>query len=710
MAAYAFFVIGNTYKRIPEENAKFDRTGAFRKVHEWSVYLDVVEGFSSVIARIDVDLGMGFIPRELVSNWSKKIEQPYSIPSSRWRCFTTQQQTYARLPWNLKFTLTGVGGTPLQLEYAVRFYDYEEPRQHFFEPNIDHIPNWGPLPLPTQVGFRLELLEIPTTPPEETLNQMETDLCAIHKQNDQTKLIQEDKYESNLLFYQSPILYGDEGIKECTKIIRQHSASSFLPRIFLDVQGKQPKDILKICQNFVKYEDSIDSILQNIDGVVRQRELYRYKSNKQAVQGGSNKSRHTKLASCTTIQELCDCMNPEPSAIYKFNLGFFESKSPTVEFCFDTCESSIIESLIRFSVLFVHNSIRFKPPLSLKKNRTLEEQLDYLFGLIKDKHIENSLRRKVYQNDDLATISMQDLTSSDGRELDSFFDNLDLDDSFAEHPTLIDVYQNGHSDQTPPNRKRPRHGDSQKPGQSSSPSPVQSNLPLTTPYIFNNGPSVETPLLPLKKIFRSSIDKLKHRELGPILPRFNISKYGKTEKRKDALFLYFDTRSKEISEYFETQGNYSMEKGSKVGIELVRESEKGSVNITIYIRGGRKLTRQRKYDYDANCNQETMSKQPLSESRLSLEELADVLKFFQRPIAQDLDRRIAELDQFIEELVAEKARCVEEKRLPKEKAAQEARIAEEKGPPEETRMKAEYEEGKNYNFVVVHDVPPDPSK
>jgi hypothetical protein len=59
--------------------------------------------------------------------------------------------------------------------------------------------------------------------------------------------------------------------------------------------------------------------------------------------------------------------------------------------------------------------------------------------------------------------------------------------------------------------------------------------------------------------------------------------------------------------------------------------------------------------------------------------------------------RIAELDQYIEELVAEKARFVEEKRLPKEKADQ-----------EEARMKAEYEEGKNCNFVIVHDVPQDP--
>jgi len=37
-------VVGNTLRRIPQSEAKLDRTGKFCKVNEWVLYVDVVEG------------------------------------------------------------------------------------------------------------------------------------------------------------------------------------------------------------------------------------------------------------------------------------------------------------------------------------------------------------------------------------------------------------------------------------------------------------------------------------------------------------------------------------------------------------------------------------------------------------------------------------------------------------------------------------------
>jgi hypothetical protein len=48
MAAYAFFVIGNTFESIPEEDAPWDRSRRYRKTLKWTVYVDIVQGDENV--------------------------------------------------------------------------------------------------------------------------------------------------------------------------------------------------------------------------------------------------------------------------------------------------------------------------------------------------------------------------------------------------------------------------------------------------------------------------------------------------------------------------------------------------------------------------------------------------------------------------------------------------------------------------------------
>jgi hypothetical protein len=116
------------------------------------------------------------------------------------------------------------------------------------------------------------------------------------------------------------------------------------------------------------------------------------KSNKAAIFGSTNRQRHETLARCSSLEQLCDTINPSPrERYYKLNLFNLKTgRQPTIEFRQHSATASAEKILnwIRFCTAFVANSIRLKSPSPLKPSRTQAEQFEMLFEyVIKDRYL-----------------------------------------------------------------------------------------------------------------------------------------------------------------------------------------------------------------------------------------------------------------------------------------------------------------------------------
>ena len=57
-AASIAFAIGNTYKRLSPSEAQYDkRTGRHLKIHDWTLYVDILPGYDvDIIDRVTFDM------------------------------------------------------------------------------------------------------------------------------------------------------------------------------------------------------------------------------------------------------------------------------------------------------------------------------------------------------------------------------------------------------------------------------------------------------------------------------------------------------------------------------------------------------------------------------------------------------------------------------------------------------------------------------
>jgi len=356
------FVVGNTYRTIPLENAKLDRTGQYKKVHDWVVYVDVLgdEAQKDAIDYVTFGMGQTFqpeifrkaYPAEIIAD---KDDSNNMVPRERrWR-FQSRQQSYGGI--TISITLSGTDGNQKTLIHRLQLFGNgaEQVRDCIYVMNPCS-RNFSRTLLPESLGFSL----------------------------------------GGDVFH-----HGDEGFYDCITMMHskeiddQFSVSkSVLTRICVDARNMSCDDLLKMCQQFVKYEDAIDSIASmNIKEYCQDCPT----SNKQAMQGNSNKSRSNKLVSCDTIEKLSSCMNPDRSnKRYKLYLKLNNGTCSCVEFCFGgvaSMGSIFIGNLICFCLAFVNNSIGLKRPSPLSEDCTVAAQWRMLFQwVIKDRYLEKSLK------------------------------------------------------------------------------------------------------------------------------------------------------------------------------------------------------------------------------------------------------------------------------------------------------------------------------
>ena len=168
------FVVGNDYRRLPRSDAHLDRTGQHFKVHDWTLYVDVLNGSNpDLLERVVFDFGSSFSPTLFVSAYPVPVTRPDGSTAYR---FATRQQTYGPVTATLK--IRGTGGTVWRTQHRIVLENNnntnESDRQIFYEkrPVRASPPLLKPLKLDDnqQFGIELEL----TSPPRVSLHAIAT--------------------------------------------------------------------------------------------------------------------------------------------------------------------------------------------------------------------------------------------------------------------------------------------------------------------------------------------------------------------------------------------------------------------------------------------------------------------------------------------------------------------------------------------------------
>ncbi len=515
------FTVGNTYRQLLPAEASYDRTGRHLKIHDWTLYVDVLPGQDpDVIDRVTFDmrdnsfatqaftchcpiriqgsLGSAFIgqisgndnrnnSQAQFGQATKEEEDKSPDPSSmalrphpnisRWR-FSTRQQTYGSV--DVLVTIRGRGGGKATVPYTVVLHPKGyECQDGSLRPFVEKRPQQQLRPLKMMdMYFAVEIhfpisdgcgaapslsLSLSETARsvyarskipiilEQSVNvrtkvssgkSRETSLAWLMKLNQPStsycgKIIHNNITDNtSIISISSPILIGGHGLNECYKIIEGLPSSSCtllsnntnIPRplsssctarlyVQIDITSLSIQQIVKVCQNFVKYEDAMDSFMPWSQ---REDRSEYCRSNKQSVEGNTNKQRNQRISKCETMQDLLNCFNPVEKYHYKLHIrrvALGNNASPdeiTNNAAAATTTSSIaikraiefrqhaspkdktaMTHWIRFCSAFVRNSSRLRSPTALKSTTSLEEEFELLFEyVVKDRALRNYYRMR----------------------------------------------------------------------------------------------------------------------------------------------------------------------------------------------------------------------------------------------------------------------------------------------------------------------------
>ena len=506
------FTVGNTYRRLSPSEASYDKlTGRHLKVHDWTLYVDILPGQDpDIIDRVTFDfrddsfatkaftchcpirirdgVGSSFIGSiaggdnqnnsqtvqigQSTSEAGQQQQEPDGPSSaaaavslrphpnqSRWR-FSTRQQTYG--PVDVQINIRGRGGCRCTVPYHIVL----TPGGHECNPEslpvfIEKRPHQKLKPMKMMdTRFALTLyfeLDASAVAPASSMihaaksiysrsklpilvEEEEGQICQQYFANKQTdgskawlvKLLDHHTELPNkmhtttatanscVMSISSPDLTGGHGLNECYKIIEglpdditsTPTSANASVHVRIDVSTLSTQQIVKVAQNFVKYEEAMDSFFPYHR---REDRCINCRSNKQAIdRGDTNKERNQQIAKCQTVQELIDCMmNPaEEGYQYKLNLRNLvrrrrihnnnvvnndNNTKQTIEFRQhpSSKDKTTITHWIRFCTAFVRNSARLRSPTALKSTTSIEEEFDLLFEyVVKDRALRNFYRER----------------------------------------------------------------------------------------------------------------------------------------------------------------------------------------------------------------------------------------------------------------------------------------------------------------------------
>ncbi|KAL7546453.1 hypothetical protein ACHAWF_009785 [Thalassiosira exigua] len=410
MASSVNFVIGNTYSKIdPSSRAKWDRTGNYRKVHDWTLYLDVLGGNADIIKKVDfVVESTTFNPRKFTSHC------PVKVLESKWR-FQTRQQTYGSVM--VKVTIIGRGGSVLRSDHMVTLSPGgSKSKTGTF---VERRPNKALTPVPIvdcNFGIELELSTSSYVPIDEVARSIQSrasvdvrdmthDYAAgrdAASRSDGWTLVPDgsivcstDRPDCFRFELVSPVLRGGNGLGEVDRVVRalgdipsMKVNASMGYHVHVDVSELEVSDVVKVCQNFVKYEEAMDRLVPR-----SRREGNTYCKSNRTMLGEEG---HDVLACCTSLAELGELMSPDK--YHKLNMrNIVTCRQPTIEFRQHsaTFNKEKVKNWIRFCVAFVHNSAKYKAPSELSRSVNDEELFEMLvMYVIKDRYLRDFYRQR----------------------------------------------------------------------------------------------------------------------------------------------------------------------------------------------------------------------------------------------------------------------------------------------------------------------------
>lgn len=418
----ATIVVGNTYQRLRDSEARMNRSSTHRKVHDWVLFVDVVQGDPDLIQSVEFDLGGSFKPRTFT-----KLSPVHVIlqNGSRVSRFSTRQQSTASIPAEIR--VIGRGGSIYKTRHPISLRKggiRDQPVRFVESRSLKPLDN-AKMPKST-FGIELELSTASgitrEAVAETILSRAGVQVHVIveyrdaHHPVEGWKLVHDGSISCSTSFPNctkfelvSPVLRGSAGLDEVRKVLRSlqgiasdvNKSMGFHCHIGVDVTALAP--LMKLCQNFIKYEDCMDACMPASRRTNSQESSQYFKSNKSAVPGATNKERHEKLARCGSVRELATCMNPT-GRYYKLNLqNIVTNRQPTVEFRQHsaTMNPDKVDAWVRFCMAMVVNSAKLSAPRCLKSSRGLDSQFDFLFEYV----IKDRALREVYvqRRDQVAT-------------------------------------------------------------------------------------------------------------------------------------------------------------------------------------------------------------------------------------------------------------------------------------------------------------------
>ena len=423
------YVVGNTYcklKSLSGGERKRKSINSFE--HEWTIFVDIMEGSPDLLHSVSFVLNESFQDRIIVCKSPSRVQ--LSSGRTVWRFSTEKEQSTSDFRASIK--LTGRGGTvrttthDLVLKEGGKRNDLYE---SFCEVRKLQDRKWAKMPN-IDFGIELELSckngESKHGISRELLKHAGVPVTYIKeyssakKKIEGWKLVHDGSIECSRHYPDcskfelvSPVLRGGEGLNECNNIVRALNAYTVVSvnksmgfHVHISVKGLSVQELSKVCQNFVKFEDAIDSFLPPS----RRSELSKNKfckSNRLAIPGGTNGKRHQAIGSCKTVASLCDVMNPNDDRYYKLNLMNLKTgRQPTIEFRQHsaTCNFDKVTAWVRFCMALVYNSAKQPRPPAFKTHMSVSDQFAQLFEqIIQDRRCRDYfIRRRTEVNREVA--------------------------------------------------------------------------------------------------------------------------------------------------------------------------------------------------------------------------------------------------------------------------------------------------------------------
>mmetsp|Transcript_16491 Transcript_16491/g.35637 ORF Transcript_16491/g.35637 Transcript_16491/m.35637 type:complete len:453 (-) Transcript_16491:138-1496(-) len=414
------FIIGNTYSKIRQSNAKWDSTRTQRRIHDWTLYVDILgsEADADLVKKVEFNMGSKFTPSKFVSWCPIKVSGGGGGGRGRWR-FQTRQQMYGDM--KVKIAIVGRGGTVLRRDFRVGLFPGG--LDNGVDTFKEHKPYKQLIPVPMaekDFGIELELSTSSGISSSDVANairekasvviqDMTNDYVGARSRTDIWVLM----YDASLVCSRSdpncnrfelvsPILKGRDGLGIVDRVINAlgkisstiNVNQSMGFHVHVNVDKMPLPELKKVCQNFVKYEEAIDSVMPPS----RRRVNEFCKSNRLAVagEGASNKEIHDSLASCNSLEKLGTLMSP--NRYHKFNMvPLVTGRQPTIEFRqhSGTYQKEKVKNWIRFCVAFVHNSAKFRAPSHASYSVGNDELFEMLMMYtVKDRFLRDFYRQR----------------------------------------------------------------------------------------------------------------------------------------------------------------------------------------------------------------------------------------------------------------------------------------------------------------------------